>query len=214
MHPDKSPGPDGINPAFYQRFWNIIGNDIVATCLNVISSNVVPDGLNDTLVVLIPKKQSPETINDLRPISLCNVLMKIVTKMLDNRLKFLLPNIISEMQSAFVPGRLITDNVIAAFEINHWMHIRKQGKMGYSALKMDMSKAYDRVSWEFIRGIMLKMGFVSKWIDWVLLCMSTVKYSFLMSGREVGPIILKRGLRQGDPISLTCFYYTQRVCLL
>lgn len=105
------------------------------------------------------------------------------------------------MQSAFVPGRLITDNVIAAFEINHWMHIRKQGKMGYSALKMDMSKAYDRVSWEFIRGIMLKMGFVSKWIDWVLLCMSTVKYSFLMSGREVGPIILKRGLRQGDPIS-------------
>lgn len=90
MHPDKSPGPDGMNPAFYQRFWNIIGNDIVATCLNVISSNVVPDGLNDTLVVLIPKKQSSETINDLRPISLCNVLMKIVTKMLANRLKFLL----------------------------------------------------------------------------------------------------------------------------
>lgn len=121
--------------------------------------------------------------------------------MLANRLKCLLSKIISEVQSAFIPGRLITDNVIAAFEINHWMHIKKQGKMGYSALKIDMSKAYDRVSWEFIREIMLKMGFARKWVDWILLCMNTVRYSFLISGREVGPIMPKRGLRQGDPIS-------------
>lgn len=145
MHPDKSPGPDGMNPAFYQRFWHIIGKDVTKACLQVLSSCTIPGSLNDTLVVLIPKMHDPEVITDLRPISLCNVMMKIVTKMLANRLKSLLPHIISETQSAFIPGRLITDNVIAVFEINHWMHRRTQGKVGYSALKIDMSKAYDRI---------------------------------------------------------------------
>lgn len=201
MHPDKSPGPDGMNPAFYQRFWDIIGNDVSSACINILSNNSIPVGLNDTLVVLIPKKKTPETMNDLRPISLCNVMMKIVTKMLANRMKEVLSNAISEMQSAFIPGRFITDNVIAAYEVNHWMKKKTQGKMGYSALKMDMSKAYDRVQWSFILAIMQKMGFADKWIIWIRLCMSTVQYNFLVSGNEVGPITPSRGLRQGDPIS-------------
>lgn len=110
MHPDKSPGPDGMNPAFYQRFWKIIGNDVSSACINVLSSNNIPAGQNDTLVVLIPKKKSLETMADLRPISLCNVMMKIITKMLANRMKRVLSGVISESQSAFIPGRFITDN--------------------------------------------------------------------------------------------------------
>lgn len=138
MHPDKSPGPDGMNPTFYQNFWNIIGKDVALACIRILSMGDVPRKLNETLVVLIPKKVVPETVNDLRPKSLCNVMMKIITKMLANRLKSLLPNIISETQSAFILRRLITDNVIAAFEINHWMHKKTQGKTGSSALKIDM----------------------------------------------------------------------------
>lgn len=145
MHPDKSPGPDGMNPAFFQNFWPIIGNDVSQACLNILSSGTLPHRLNETVVVLIPKKSNPEFVSDLRPIYLCNVMMKIVTKMLANRLKNLLSLIISEFQSDFIPGRLITDNVIAAFEVNHRMNRKTRGKIGYSALKIDMSKAYDRV---------------------------------------------------------------------
>lgn len=141
MHPEKSPGPDGMNPGFYQRFWNIVGKDVVELCLRTLSIGSMPRNLNDTLMVLIPKKSQPERITDLRPISLCNVVSKIISKMLANRLKNLLPSIISESQSAFIPGRLITDNVIAAFEVNHWMKRKTQGKVGISALEMDMSKA-------------------------------------------------------------------------
>lgn len=145
MHPDKSSGPDGMNPSFYQIFWSIIGNDVAKECCRILEVGEVPDNLNDSLVVFIPKKKRPEMMGDLRPISLCNVMMKIVSKMLANRLKGLLPNIISETQSAFVSGRLITDNAIVALEINHWMHRKTKGKIGYTALKIDMSKAYDRV---------------------------------------------------------------------
>lgn len=79
MHPDKSPGPDGMNPAFYQRFWKIIGKDVTDLCLHILSTGCMPQSLNEALVVLIPKKNVPEVMGDLRPISLCNVLIKIVT---------------------------------------------------------------------------------------------------------------------------------------
>ena len=102
MHPDKSPGPDGVNPAFYQKFWNIIGQDVTDACLHFISTRTFPDELNDTLIVLIPKKLQPETLTDMRLIALCNVLYKIVAKMLANRMKLVLDSVISESQSAFV----------------------------------------------------------------------------------------------------------------
>lgn len=167
-----------MNPGFYQKFWSIIGKDVAKECCRMLEVGEIPDKLNDTLVVLIPKKTRLETVGDLRPISLCNVMMKIVSKMLANRLKGLLPNLISENQSAFVPGRLITDNVIAAFEINHWMHRKTKGKVGFSALKIDMSKAYDKVEWEFVFGVMRKMGFAEKWIMWMRICISSMSYKF------------------------------------
>lgn len=201
MHPDKGPGPDGMNLAFYQRFWKIIGKDVTDLCLHILSTGCMPQSLNDALVVLILKNNVPEFMGDLRPISLCNVLINIVTKMLANRMKIILPSIISKSQSAFILGRLITDNVVAAFEVNHWMHMKTQGKMGFSALKLDMTKAYDRVEWNFLRDMMRKMGFANKWVEWVYVCVSRVKYSVLLSGKEIGPITPSRGLRQGDPVS-------------
>lgn len=201
MHPDKSPRPDGMNPTFYQRLWKIIGKDVIDMCLHILSSGCMPQKLNDTLVVLTPKKNVPEVIGDLRPISVCNVLIKIVTKMLANMMKTILPSITLETQSAFISGRIITDNVVAAFEVNHWMHKKTQGKMGFSALKIDMSKAYDRVERNFLRSMLRKMGFANKWIDWIHLCVSMIKYSFLLSVKKIGLIIPSRGLRKRDPIS-------------
>lgn len=174
MHPDKSAGPDGLNPAFYQHFWGLFGKEVYQCCVNWLNEKSFPTNLNVTTIVLIPKKEGADSMKNLRPIALCNVLYKIIAKVLSNRLKLLLPGIISKNQSAFVPGRNITDNVLVAFEMIHYMRQKKRGEEGEVALKLDISKAYDRVDWSFLKRQMKQMGFSDKWIKWIILCVSTI----------------------------------------
>ncbi|XP_031091127.1 uncharacterized protein LOC115996126 [Ipomoea triloba] len=201
MHPDKSPGPDGFNPEFYQAFWDILGPDITQLCNDFIASGKLPHGLNSTHIVLIPKKETPENMGDLRPIALCNVAYKIIAKVLANRLKGLLDNVIAENQSAFVPGRMISDNIMVAFEAHQYLKRKRQGKEGFTALKLDMSKAFDRVEWPFLHAMLNKLSFDARWISLIMECVSTVSYHISHDGSLIGPIIPSRGLRQGDPIS-------------
>ena len=201
MHPNKAPGIDGMHALFYQKFWHVVGEDVINFIKSWWCGATDIDSLNRTCIVLIPKCPHPQQMGDFRPISLCNVLYKIVSKMMANRLKILLPDIISKHQSAFVPGRLITDNAMVAFEIFHGMKRRSEGRMGTMAFKLDMSKAYDRVEWSFVEKIMLKMGFNTEWVDRIMLCLSSVTYSYKLNGRVEGNIIPSRGLRQGDPLS-------------
>lgn len=134
-------------------------------------------------------------MTDLRPIALCNVLYKILAKVLANRLKEILPGIISEHQSAFVPGRNISDNVLVAFELLHFMKRKNKGQEGVVALKLDISKAYDRVDWKFLKKRMIVMGFNEQfneqWVKWIMMCVSTVSYMINFNGKEVGPIFPK-----------------------
>lgn len=119
MHPDKSPGIDGFSPCFYQFFWDIMEADITAICNDFVQFSHLPESINKTQLILIPKRATPNSMNDLRPIALCNVLYKIATKVLANRLKPLLNTLISSQQSAFVSGRLIIVNVMIAYELQH-----------------------------------------------------------------------------------------------
>ena len=107
----------------------------------------MPNGLNDTYICLIPKVISPQILFEYCTISLCNVIYKIVSKVLANRLKGVLLEVLSDAQSAFVPGRQIIDNVLVAFEVMHCINQRRKGKEGLMAIKLDMTKAYDRVEW-------------------------------------------------------------------
>ena len=107
----------------------------------------MPPGLNETFICLIPKVKSPQKIIKFRPISLCNVSYKIISKVLANQLKKILAAVINESQSAFVPRRQITDNVLVAFETMHCINGKRKGNEGLMALKLDMSKAYNRVEW-------------------------------------------------------------------
>ncbi|KAL6175962.1 hypothetical protein ACLB2K_052600 [Fragaria x ananassa] len=161
----------------------------------------MPHDLNYTNVVLIPKVKEVQRMTELRPIALCNVVYKIASKVLANRLKTFLADVISLEQSAFVPDRLISDNTLVAAELAHYMHKLRRGKKGFMALKLDISKAYDRLEWDFLQKILLRLGFDPSWVDTIMHCLSTVRYSFMINGVAKGFVIPHQGLRQGDPIS-------------
>jgi hypothetical protein len=145
MAPLTAPGPDGLPPLFYQKYWHVVGPDVTKGVLSYLNSGQVLSSINHTYITLIPKVKNPEKVTEFRPISLCNVIYKLASKVIANRLKLILPNIISESQSAFVPGRLITDNILVAFETLYHMNSTRIGRDGAMALKLDMSKAYDCV---------------------------------------------------------------------
>ena len=147
MQPNTAPGPNGLPPLFYQRFWSFTSNCVIQAALGFLNHVIIPPDYNDTHIVLIPKIPNPRKITDYRPISLCNVAYKIASKAVANRLKNILSLFVSENQSAFTKGRFITDNVLVAFETMHHISQKKAGKVGEMALKLDMSKAYDRVEW-------------------------------------------------------------------
>jgi len=110
------------------------------------------------------------------------VLYKMVSKVLANRLKEVLPSVISSNQSAFIPGRLITDNVLAAYETLHTMHTNMWSKVGFMGIKLDMSKTYDRVEWKFLEVVIEKLGFSQRWISLIMVCVRTVSYAVVVNG--------------------------------
>jgi hypothetical protein len=175
--------------------------EVCHVILEILNSGVIPEELNLTHITLIPKNKNPMSVIDFRPISLCNVLYKLISKVLANRLKKVLPTIITPTHSAFILGRLILDNVLAAYETLYTMHMGMKGKKGYMAVKLDMSKAYDRVQWSFLEAVMEQMGFSRRWIALIMMCVTSVKYSIVVNGTPYGLITLSRGICQGDPIS-------------
>ncbi|XP_074318065.1 uncharacterized protein LOC141654850 [Silene latifolia] len=200
MHPLKAPGPDGMNGLFYQTYWSLVGPEVVGAVLAILRGERSPRDINKTNIVLIPKKKAPDKIRDFRPISLCNVVYKLVSKVLANRLKPFLGDIVSENQGAFTPGRAISDNVLIAFEAFHFMRNSRQSE-GHMAIKLDMAKAYDRVEWRFLERVLLTMGFDERWTDRVMECVSTVSFAVLINGKPSRTFRPTRGLRQGDPLS-------------
>ena len=171
-----------------KKKWEIVGEEVRSGILHILNSGSMPFDLNMTYIALIPKSKNLECESEFRPISLCNVLYKLIFKVLANRLKKILPFIISPLQSAFILGRLISDNILPAYETLHTMHTGIRGKKGFMMVKLDMSKAYDRVKLRFLEAVMRKMGFNEKWIKLVMMCVSSIHYAILVNGKSWGHI--------------------------
>ncbi|XP_010481038.1 PREDICTED: uncharacterized protein LOC104759856 [Camelina sativa] len=161
----KSPGPDGFNVEFYKESWEIVGDDFLVAIQSFYRTGFMPKGINSTILALIPKKKKAIVMKDYRPISCCNVLYKVVSKILANRLKIILPKFILPNQSAFVKNRLLMENVFLATE------------------------------WSFLLNILRALNFPEQYIHWIQTCITTASFSVQVNGELAGYFNSKRAFR-------------------
>lgn len=154
----KAPGPDGFTALFFKKYWSSVKGDVMSFVFKFFQNNHLLKEHNHTCIALVPKQSGFHSVHHFRPISLCNIVYKLITKIMASRLKILLPKIISPLQSAFVPNQNIQDNNILAHELLHSFK-NKKGKGGFMFLKMDMEKAFDNMEWDFFLEILIKLGF-------------------------------------------------------
>ncbi|OMO83955.1 reverse transcriptase [Corchorus olitorius] len=200
MNPNKSLGVDGFPVLFFQKAWQLVKYNLLSLVQAALRDGEINPALNRTLVVLIPKISGPERISQFRSISLCTVPLKIITKLLVDRLRPLLDNLVSRSQSSFVPGRHTTDNIIVVQEAIHTMRTMKR-KGGAIAIKVDLEKAYDRIKWSFLQQVLEEIQLPPPWVKLIMHIVSSNTFSLLWNGQQLPFFSSSRGIRQGDPLS-------------
>lgn len=196
----KAPGVDGICAIFFHSQSQEIKTSVFKLINEVYLNSKHIEKINQTLLILIPKVNSPESMKHLRLIGLCNVIFKIVSKIMCNRLKTVMAKLVAPNQCSFIQGRHSLDNIVIAQEIIHNMRHMK-GKKGFVVVKVDIETVYDRIEWDFLENTLTDIGFSKKTVDILMVCVKTCHMQVLWNGEASREYKPTRGIRQEDPLS-------------
>lgn len=196
---DKSPGPDGYSSHFFIKSWDIIGKDVTDAVTEFFENGRLLKQLNHSIIALIPKVDHARKVGEFRPISLCNVVYKAISKILASRLSGVLPLLVDEAQAGFVQGRVMAENILLLQELIR--HYGRKRTVPMCLIKIDILKAFDSISWSYLEDLLVGFKFPHKFINWIMECVTTTSYSISINGSLEGYFKGERGLRQGDPIS-------------
>ena len=199
---NKAPGPDGFNLYFFKSQWSVVKDNVMMVLDEFFSLGSFDSKLNKSFITLIPKCAMPTCLNDYRPISLVGSMYKILAKVLANRLRSVINEVIGPNQFSFVKGKQILDCSLVANEVIDDIKRKCEGGLLF---KVDFEKAYDSIDWSFLDLVMAKMRFGMKWRKWISTCVSTVPLSVLVNDSPFRQLKISRGLRQGCPLSLFLF---------
>lgn len=199
LNKNKSPGPDGLTDGFFKSAWQILGPKLIRSIQSFFVSGFLTPAANATILTLIPKRIGASALSDYRPISCCNTVFKIISKLLVKRLKPLLSSLILPNQTSFVQGRLLVENTVLASEIVHGYHKDRGPKR--ITLKVDIAKAFDTINWNFIFNLLQGLDIPHDYLSWVYPCVTTSSFMIGFNGTVQGNFRSNRGLRQGDPLS-------------
>lgn len=184
MVANKAPGPDGYPMEFYKAAWPVVGKDLIVVVQSFFLFGLIARSTNATVLSLMPKSAEAERMADYRPIACCIIVYKVISKILAHRLKATLPSAIEMNQCAFFKGRLLLENVLLAKELVKNYH--KPGISSRSAIKLDISEAFDTVQWMFIEGTLRAMGYPDLLVTWIKRCVDTAGFSVLVNGELEG----------------------------
>ncbi|XP_058732732.1 uncharacterized protein LOC131604303 [Vicia villosa] len=195
---NKSPGPDGYNFNFIRKCWHFLEEEVYKFVVEFSSKANLPKAVSASFLALVPKADNPQFLGEYRPIRLVGCLYKIIAKLLANRLKKVVGKLVSQTQTAFIPGRQIQDGVLV---LNEVLDYAKRFKRKCMVLKVDFEKAYNNVNWKFLLDTLRRFGFGVRWVRWIEACVCNASLSVLINGSPTADFFMEKGLRQGDPLS-------------
>lgn len=203
MPKSKAPGPEGFPAEFFWDAWTVVGKDVTAAIKEFFVGGRMLRKFNATAISLIPKVVGADRLNMFRPISLFSTVYKVIARVLKNKIKLFIDDVVQRNQVGFIQGRLLCENVLLASELVTDFNV--EGRVSRGCLKIDLAKAYDNISWEFIMNLLEAIERPDKLIGWIKECITTASFSVVVNGELHGFFQGKRGLRQGDPISSLLF---------